>query len=176
LTNPIGVPHYTAKITVFRVANGKKVPMCEPWFGTFTDGKCYEDNPADIVARARSVSESATNITAVAVVRETNNSDVITSVVTLTPISSYTFPYTNAALELKSSDAYMDKAIRVIREQCDMTNLVRKLAESGDICAVLGHKWEILPNLTLLYDPNRLGTRRCGICGLTQRQRVGAWE
>lgn len=51
-TIPEGVPHYDAKITVFRVVNGKTEQVCDPWRGVFTDGKCYEDNLADLVARA----------------------------------------------------------------------------------------------------------------------------
>jgi hypothetical protein len=51
-TMPEGSPHYDAKITVFRVVNGKTDRVCEPWRGQFTDGKCYEDNLADLVAHA----------------------------------------------------------------------------------------------------------------------------
>jgi hypothetical protein len=49
---PEGVPHYDATITVFRVVDGKTERVCEPWRGVFTDGKCYEDNLADLVAKA----------------------------------------------------------------------------------------------------------------------------
>ena len=51
-TMPEGVPHYDATITVFRVVDGKTERVCEPWRGVFTDGKCYEDNLADLVAKA----------------------------------------------------------------------------------------------------------------------------
>ena len=51
-TSPPGVPHYDATITVFRVVDGKQEQVGEPWRGQFTDGKCYEDNLADIVAQA----------------------------------------------------------------------------------------------------------------------------
>ncbi|MFA5378120.1 MAG: hypothetical protein WC455_20375 [Dehalococcoidia bacterium] len=51
-TMPEGVPHYDAKITVFRVIDGKTVQVCEPWRGVFTDGQCFEDNLSDIVGKA----------------------------------------------------------------------------------------------------------------------------
>ena len=51
-TYPAGCPHYAARIAVFEVTGGNKVPVCEPFDGTYTGGECYEDRPADIVARA----------------------------------------------------------------------------------------------------------------------------
>ena len=51
-TNPPGVPHYEAMITVLRVIDGTTKRVCEPWKGVFTDGKCYEDNLTNIVAKA----------------------------------------------------------------------------------------------------------------------------
>ena len=51
-TYPAGCPHYAARVSVFEVKDGKKVPVCEPFDGTYTGGKCYEDRPADVVAQA----------------------------------------------------------------------------------------------------------------------------
>lgn len=51
-TYPAGCPHYAAKVAIFEVKDGKKVPVCAPFDGTYTGGKCYEDNPVDLVARA----------------------------------------------------------------------------------------------------------------------------
>ena len=34
------------------MVDGKTERVCEPWRGVFTDGKCYEDNLADLVAKA----------------------------------------------------------------------------------------------------------------------------
>lgn len=51
-TYPAGCPHYAARVSVFEVKDGEKVPVCEPFDGTYTGGRCYEDKPADIVAWA----------------------------------------------------------------------------------------------------------------------------
>ena len=53
---------------------------------------------------------------------------------------------------------------------------IRELAESGEVCRVIGHVWVPATHLTLEYDPSAVGYRICGICGKKQVQRVGPWE
>jgi hypothetical protein len=52
-TNPPGCPHYDATITVYQIQDGKKELLGEPFGGTFTDGKCYEDEPGYLVRKAK---------------------------------------------------------------------------------------------------------------------------
>jgi hypothetical protein len=52
-TYPPGCPHYDATITVYQIKNGKRELLGEPFGGTFTGGKCYEDEPGYLVRRAK---------------------------------------------------------------------------------------------------------------------------
>jgi len=53
LTNPLGCPHYSAMITVYEVTDGDTVVIGKPFSGTYTAGKCYEDEPAGLVDQAK---------------------------------------------------------------------------------------------------------------------------
>lgn len=72
----------------------------------------------------------------------------------------------------------VDEAVKQLREQGDMANLVKKLVESGDVCAVVGHKWESIPHMTLEYRPNGgyPEHRKCGLCGKVETKEPGAWK
>ena len=48
-TNPPGVLHYSAAISVFEVVDGHQVAIGYPFSGQYTGGKCFEDVPEDLV-------------------------------------------------------------------------------------------------------------------------------
>jgi hypothetical protein len=70
----------------------------------------------------------------------------------------------------------VDGVVNQLREQGDMTNLVKKLVESGDVCAVIGHKWEYgcgVPGCLVIHNGPM---RHCVVCGKTQTQEVSEWK
>jgi hypothetical protein len=52
LTNPPGPPHYGAEITVFRVVDGKRQQIGQPFGGEYTVNGCFEDDPKVLVEYA----------------------------------------------------------------------------------------------------------------------------
>ena len=73
----------------------------------------------------------------------------------------------------------VDGTVKQIREQGDMTNLVKKLVESGDVCAVMGHKWEPTPHVSHEYIRDRCyqDHRKCTVCGKVESKDLGtAWK
>ena len=94
------------------------------------------------------------------------------------------YPYTNGVVS--RSVLSVDGVVKQLREQGDMTNLVKKLVESGDVCAVVGHKWEMshiearaIPDCVMLgYRQSReiLQHRKCTLCGKTETKEPGAWK
>jgi hypothetical protein len=72
----------------------------------------------------------------------------------------------------------VDGVVDQLRSQGDMTNLVRKLVASGDVCAVVGHQWESTPHVTLEYRPDGdyPEHRVCALCGKTQTKNPVAWK
>jgi hypothetical protein len=52
-TNPPGRPHYSATITVYEVKDGDTVVIGKPFSGTYTAGKCYEDEPTGLIDQAK---------------------------------------------------------------------------------------------------------------------------
>ena len=83
-------------------------------------------------------------------------------------------PCTNTVRWVLSVDIVVER----LREQGDMTNLVKNLIESGDVCAVVGHRWEYLPHVTLEYCPDGdyPEHRRCTLCGKIETKEPGAWK
>jgi len=86
------------------------------------------------------------------------------------------YPYTNTVAS--RSVLSVDGVVKQLREQGDMTNLVKNLIESGDVCAVVGHKWERIPHVTLEYRPDGdyPAHRKCALCGKTETKEPGAWK
>jgi hypothetical protein len=72
----------------------------------------------------------------------------------------------------------VDGMVKQLREQGDMTNLVQKLVASGDVCAVVGHRWESIPHVTLEYRPDGdyPAQRKCALCGKVETKRPGVWK
>jgi hypothetical protein len=83
---------------------------------------------------------------------------------------------TNAAIN--RAVLSVDGVVKQLREQGDMTNLVKKLVASGDVCAVVGHKWESTPHVTLEYRPDGdyPAHRKCALCGKVETKEPGAWR
>jgi len=93
-------------------------------------------------------------------------------------------PITNMLFDFHATTNYaishtvlsMDGAVDQLRSQGDITNLVKKLVAAGDVCAVIGHKWEYgcgMPGCLVIHnDP----IRHCVVCGATQTQKVGEWK
>jgi len=83
-------------------------------------------------------------------------------------------PCTNTVRWVLSVDIVVER----LREQGDMTNLVKKLIESGDVCAVIGHKWESIPHVTSEYrqDGDYPAHRKCALCGKTETKEPGVWK
>jgi hypothetical protein len=72
----------------------------------------------------------------------------------------------------------VDGVVKQLRDQGDMANLVKKLVESGDVCAVVGHRWESSPHVTLEYRPDGSYPqhRKCDLCGKVQTKQPGEWQ
>ena len=72
----------------------------------------------------------------------------------------------------------VDGVVKQLREQGDLTNLVIKLVASGDVCAVVGHKWKSIPHVTLEYRPDGgyPEHRKCDLCGKVETKEPGAWK
>lgn len=47
------VPHWNARITVFKIVDKKQKQIGAPFDGVFTNGKCYEDSLPDLIRRAK---------------------------------------------------------------------------------------------------------------------------
>lgn len=91
----------------------------------------------------------------------------------LVDISCYA---TNAAIS--RAVLSVDGVVKQLREQGDTTSLVKKLVESGDVCAVVGHQWESMPHVTLEYRPDGdyLAHRKCALCGKVETMEPGVWK
>ena len=74
-------------------------------------------------------------------------------------------------------DAYAIESMR----QSGITNIVKTLAEAGEVCKVYGHSWrDGRPGeggnvMYLDYHPGII-YRTCRICGKTESQTTGDWE
>jgi len=89
------------------------------------------------------------------------------------PVAMVAEPITNKLIlsywttnSLCQSVLSVDGAVKQLREQGDMTNLVLTLVKSGDVCAVVGHQWEIILDMTLEYRPSGEypSHRMCRLC------------
>ena len=85
------------------------------------------------------------------------------------------------AIEFAADDAGNVDAITAIDvdllSPACRTNLVRQLAERGDVCGVYGHWWG---EPVLLWDAERYGPseggRLCRLCAKVQTYKPGVWE
>jgi hypothetical protein len=88
----------------------------------------------------------------------------------------FLFPYSATNAVISRAVLSVDGVVKQLREQGDMTNLVKKLVESGDVCAVIGHRWE--PGcgnpVCAVYHADPI--RHCALCGKTQTQTPGEWK
>ena len=58
----------------------------------------------------------------------------------------------------------------------EITNAVKDLIASGDVCAVIGHKWQSgcgMAGCLVLHSGNM---RHCLICGKVETQEIGDWK
>ena len=104
----------------------------------------------------------------------------------VSPVAMVAEPITNRLFELHySTNATIGRAVlsvdgvvKQLREQGDLTNLITKLVASGDVCAVVGHKWESSPHVTLEYRPDGEYPehRKCALCGKVETKEPGAWK
>ena len=62
----------------------------------------------------------------------------------------------------------------IVQDLCD-EDMIRKLAETGRICEVMGHCWEDYTYTYLDYRPDVIGDQRCRLCGKT-RERIAKWS
>lgn len=101
--------------------------------------------------------------------------DSVKSVLASNPtvsLRSYNYATTSEFFQVYSVDC----VIREMRSQGEMTNLVNKLKQAGDICAVLGHKWELDCLLVPVFGSTPSGpNRRCVVCGKVETW-VGTWR
>lgn len=56
-TSPLGKPHYSAKVKVFKVKDDKKVQVGPAFQNDYIEGGCFEDKSSDIVAKAKKLAE-----------------------------------------------------------------------------------------------------------------------
>jgi hypothetical protein len=71
----------------------------------------------------------------------------------------------------------LEVALRQLRQQVDMTNLVKQLVADGDVCNAIGHKWQygcsVGPGCLVIHSGP---IRHCVVCRKEETQRVGPWE
>jgi len=86
--------------------------------------------------------------------------------------------YTLVTNSLCQSVLSVDGVVKQLREQGDMTNLVKTLVKSGDVCAVVGHQWENIPHMTLEYrtSGDYPSHRMCRLCSKSETKEPGAWK
>ena len=84
---------------------------------------------------------------------------------------------------IASSNVYcptlsVDKAIKQLKAQGDIPELVKELIKSGDVCAVVGHQWERRPHMTMEYRPDGEYPehRQCRLCGKFETREPGEWK
>jgi hypothetical protein len=94
------------------------------------------------------------------------------------PITNKLVLYSACATNGISSRSVLsvDGVVKQIREQGDMTNLVKKLAASGDVCSVIGHKWQYGCGEPGCLVSHTVPTRYCLVCGKIQTQEVSNWK
>ena len=92
--------------------------------------------------------------------------------ITLYPLDSYV---TNG---WATATNYPVDSVEYMIENGTLTNVVKRLAKEGHICAVLGHKWEHIPHVTLEYRASGEYPqhRKCALCGKTETKEPGAWK
>ena len=73
---------------------------------------------------------------------------------------------------------YPVDSVEYMVENGTLTNVVKRLAEDGHICSVLGHRWESIPHVTLEYRESGEYPRhrKCTICGKVETKEPGAWK
>ena len=91
------------------------------------------------------------------------------SIVHITGSNAFSFggSYATNGINWSVSALSVDITIKQIRDQGDMTNLVKKLAAAGDICAVVGHRWVGVLQVMLEYrlDGSCFSHWECLLCG-----------
>jgi hypothetical protein len=91
--------------------------------------------------------------------------------------NTYTLVTNSLCQSVLSSVLSVDGVVKQLREQGDMTNLVKTLVKSGDVCAVVGHQWANIPYFTLEYRPDGgIMHRTCGLCGKVETKEPGEWK
>jgi len=88
----------------------------------------------------------------------------------------FLFPYSATNAVISRAVLSVDGVVKQLREQGDMAKLVKALVESGDVCAVIGHKWEYgcgVPGCLVIHNNP---VRHCVVCGKTQTQEVSEWK
>jgi hypothetical protein len=69
---------------------------------------------------------------------------------------------TNGSVSLRLSVSIV---LATLRQQGDITNLVKRLVDNGDVCAAIGHKWQFGCSVgCVIHGP----TRHCVVCGKEQ--------
>lgn len=101
----------------------------------------------------------------------------------LTNTVAGTYQYTNIAGggvtgALSIFSLSVDGVARRLLDQGDITNLVMKLAASGDVRAVLGHRWLNAPHMTLEYRTSGEYPKHrvCAVCGKAETKESGEWR
>jgi hypothetical protein len=80
--------------------------------------------------------------------------------------------------DLTYANNSVDGVVKQLREQGDLTNLVKTLVKSGDVCAVVGHQWENIPHMTLEYRTSGEypSHRMCRLCGKVETKEPREWK
>jgi len=94
-----------------------------------------------------------------------------TNIITLYPEDGVTSAWVTTTNHFVDSVEYMV-------ENGTLTNIVKRLAEEGHICAVLGHRWEHIPHVTLEYrvSGEYPQHRECSICGKVETKEPSEWK
>jgi hypothetical protein len=87
------------------------------------------------------------------------------------------FIFTNHTVFGIPSPVSFDGVVKQLREQGDMTNLVKILVKSGEVCAVFGHKWaSSYVTIEHPLDGNYAMHRACSLCGKVETKEPGVWK
>lgn len=141
------ISHYSATITVSRAVSNTWVKIAT-FDGQYTGGKCFEDRPEYLVARALESEKGAKR-------------NVVPWAEPKTNILIVNELYTNALVPLSvESDA----------------SFYKRKAADGTICSALGHVWKNTPDLFLINRPYQLESRTCALCGKVETRKMEEWK
>jgi len=166
-TFPEGVPHWDAKINIFKIVNGKRIQVGKEFTGYFTDDKCWEDSSFLLTKKAEDLEPKDLESKIVSGTNTINDYQIFVTNNFIDNIMGVATNYSCAITNISQIDS--------IRNQKEgYTNLIKQLVSEGDVCNIIGHKWKMVPYITTFYT--EILERKCSLCDKTQIKLPGEWK